>query len=190
MDTEHMREAITLAESGSFSRAASKLFMTQSSLSRHVSALERELGMALFDRTASGVEATEAGQVVIDAFGESEVILSQAIEKAKRIVNPEAVVTVGGCLSNDYAVAVLVEATDRLRRAGMASCVRFVDTGTRDYADRLADGEVDIVIAPRYGIAHGSDLRFRHLADVPFVCMMDAQNPLASKNSSGGGGLF
>lgn len=62
-----------MAECGSVTKAAQKLFMAQSTLSRHIASLERHLGVLLFDRRAHGVSLTRAGEAFIP---EARVILS------------------------------------------------------------------------------------------------------------------
>lgn len=66
METEHLRELAVLADVRSFTLAARELNMTQSTLSKHVAALEREFGVALFERTGKGVEPTQAGAVLCE----------------------------------------------------------------------------------------------------------------------------
>jgi DNA-binding transcriptional LysR family regulator len=53
-------------ESGSFSKAAARLLMTQSGVSQHIQDLERNLGVKLFTRTPSGVQLTEPGKTLYD----------------------------------------------------------------------------------------------------------------------------
>lgn len=62
MDTKLVRAALALAEHGSFTLAARAMFMAQSTLSRQVSALERELGVVLFVRGMDGVSVTVRGR--------------------------------------------------------------------------------------------------------------------------------
>lgn len=66
METEHLRELAVLEDVRSFTLAARELNMTQSTLSKHVAALEREFGVALFERTGKGVEPTRAGAVLCE----------------------------------------------------------------------------------------------------------------------------
>jgi LysR family tcuABC transcriptional regulator len=57
-----IRAVIAVCEEGSFTRAAARENATQSGISQHVAAVERALGVRLFDRTATGVTPTPAGQ--------------------------------------------------------------------------------------------------------------------------------
>lgn len=65
MDISHIREFVMLAECGSFSEAAARLFISQSSLSKHIQALEKELGMPLFNRTTRSIRLSEAGALYL-----------------------------------------------------------------------------------------------------------------------------
>jgi LysR family transcriptional regulator, low CO2-responsive transcriptional regulator len=57
---------IKVAESGSFSKGAEATFITQSTVSQHISALENEFGMKLLDRTGKGALLTEGGKLLLD----------------------------------------------------------------------------------------------------------------------------
>lgn len=65
----HLKELTyitTLADEGSISRAADKLYMAQSSLSQFLQQYENELGIPLFVRTSKGIRPTAAGTLFID----------------------------------------------------------------------------------------------------------------------------
>lgn len=65
----HLKELtyiVTLADEGSISRAADKLYMAQSSLSQFLQQYESELGTPLFIRTSRGIRPTAAGTLFID----------------------------------------------------------------------------------------------------------------------------
>ena len=61
MDLKELDYIVTVADEGSISRAAEKLFMAQSSLSQAVRLIEQDLGTSVFVRTARGVRPTRAG---------------------------------------------------------------------------------------------------------------------------------
>lgn len=56
---------VAVAETGSFSRAAEKLFTTQPAVSKRIRALEDDLGVTLFDRLGRGIRLTEAGETYL-----------------------------------------------------------------------------------------------------------------------------
>ena len=60
-----LRHLVAVAESGSFSRSAEALFLTQPALSRSIGALEGELGQPLFDRVGRRNELTPFGHEVV-----------------------------------------------------------------------------------------------------------------------------
>ncbi|MEY3611430.1 MAG: HTH-type transcriptional regulator CynR, partial [Pseudomonadota bacterium] len=66
MNLRHLEHLLALAETGSFSRAAEKLYLTQSALSRSIQALETDLGGPLLDRVGKKNELTPLGRSVLE----------------------------------------------------------------------------------------------------------------------------
>ena len=62
MELRQLKYFLAIADSGSFSAAAERVFVAQSALSHQIAQLEDELGVELFLRTRRGVALTEAGQ--------------------------------------------------------------------------------------------------------------------------------
>ena len=67
MNDKHFTYLSAIAEERNFSRAARKLNISQPSLSQTVQKIEDELGCLIFDRSASPMKVTEAGEVVIQS---------------------------------------------------------------------------------------------------------------------------
>ncbi|HEC30225.1 MAG TPA: LysR family transcriptional regulator, partial [Gammaproteobacteria bacterium] len=65
MELDNLKAFIQVAEQGSFSRAAEKLFITQSAVSKRVSSLESSLNTPLFDRIGHKIILTEAGRKLL-----------------------------------------------------------------------------------------------------------------------------
>ena len=84
MNLRHLEHWLALADTGSFSRAAEKLHITQSALSRSIQALEEELGGPLVDRIGKRNELTPLGHSVL--------------ERARRIVQEAAELQQGAAL--------------------------------------------------------------------------------------------
>lgn len=66
MNTKQFQYVLTLAQQGSFSKAAETLNISQPSLSQYIKKIEREVGLPLFDRTNGDVRITDAGRVYIE----------------------------------------------------------------------------------------------------------------------------
>lgn len=66
IDIRQLQYAVMTADSQSFARAAARLNMKQSTLSRKVRDMEISLGIKLFERTTRGAEVTENGRVFIE----------------------------------------------------------------------------------------------------------------------------
>ena len=65
MDIASLHAFITVAECGSFSRAAEKLYVTQPAVSKRIASLEVELDIHLFDRIGHNINLTEAGTALL-----------------------------------------------------------------------------------------------------------------------------
>ena len=64
MRLERLKFFLAVAETGSFTEAAERLYATQSAVSKQVIALEKELGVSLFNRSRRRASLTEPGQIV------------------------------------------------------------------------------------------------------------------------------
>ncbi len=81
MDWDRVRIFYAVAEVGSFTRAADRLGLSQSAISRQIGALEEDLGTSLFHRHARGLILTEQG----------EILLATAREVAKSMASVQTV---------------------------------------------------------------------------------------------------
>ena len=66
MELEQLRMFLVVAECGSFSEAGKRLFVSHSTTSRAVAALEQELGAQLFRRSSRSVTLTPAGEILVE----------------------------------------------------------------------------------------------------------------------------
>lgn len=65
MELKYLAEFAMLAHCGNFSLAAEELFISQACLSKHIKALEQELGVQLFERTTRSVHLSDYGNILL-----------------------------------------------------------------------------------------------------------------------------
>ena len=90
MDTEQIRDFLTVARYKNFSKAAESLYIGQPALSRRISALERQLGVQLFLRSNKAVELTKAGEILRE---EAQHIIEQLEQLEEKMQAAEQGVT-------------------------------------------------------------------------------------------------
>lgn len=79
-----LRAFLAVVDSGSFTRAASGLGLTQTAVSHQVAQLERWIGMPVFVRERSGIRLTAAGDALLPRVRMSLALLAEAVVDARR----------------------------------------------------------------------------------------------------------
>ena len=97
VEVRHLRAFVAVAEELNFSRAATRLYLSQPALSRQIRALERLMGCELLRRSTHRVELTVAGSALLDRARRLLADLDEAIAATQ---------SVGGELANRMATHV------------------------------------------------------------------------------------
>lgn len=89
MDDLEIRYILTIAEEGSLSRAAEKLYVSQPALSKFLKVHERQIGGALFERTRNGLVPTRLGGIYISYASRIQQLMNECEEKIHRSMREE-----------------------------------------------------------------------------------------------------
>ncbi len=158
MDMKELTYIITIADAGSISAAAEKLFMAQSSLSQALSLYESELGTPIFVRTSRGVRPTPSGSVFISharqilnhyRLAQSEVWDIEGLKGGK--------VEFG--ISSFRGTYLLPPVLKRFQSSYPQIQVEITELDSWDLEDRILKGLLDIALiaAPSEKIKHSCD---------------------------------
>lgn len=181
MNIDGLKYFVTVAECGSFSKAAERLYITQPALSRHIQRLEEELGAPLLQRSRKdGVVPTELGALCLqDArqlLTHAERIRSRAISKQNGTCGT---IVIG---YNGMEGELLYSLTDHLRRKCPDMKVVLHHESIGDLLHCTLNGTTDISFlhkGPKYPNAEA--LRFLPLRDSRMKLMVPESHPLASR---------
>ncbi|MFD0782985.1 LysR family transcriptional regulator [Micromonospora azadirachtae] len=140
---------VAVGESGSVTQAAASLHMSQPALSHQISALEREIGAALFERRARGVRLTPAGRAVAQEARSALHHAALAISTGRRVGRGEA-----GRLRIASAETMtnwlLTSAMREWRLQYPEVDFELSEFSSADRMDRfLSDGHADLIVGPR-----------------------------------------
>ncbi len=130
--------AVAVSDELHFTRAAHRLHMDQSAVSRHVQRLEATLGVKLFNRGTRGVELTDAGVAFASRARKALRTAREAATTARSIGNgePQHLDIVYSSLVDVHAVAEI----KRIVEKDVTAAVRFRSVPPDELTERLWDG--------------------------------------------------
>jgi DNA-binding transcriptional LysR family regulator len=177
VELRQLEQFLAVVEAGSFTGAAARLYMAQSSLSASINGLERDLGTELFVRGRRGAELTDAGHALL---APARAAISDA-ERAR-----DAVAEVKGLVRGTVWVATVpvprrVDAVETIRSFQDRYPdlrVHLLHDGASDLVELVAAGQVDMAITP---LTHPTRavLRFEPLLSTPLVVVCPARHRLS-----------
>ncbi len=143
MDLYQVRYFLTIAETGNFSRAAERLYLSQPSLSTGIKKLEKELGVTLFERGGRRTVLTTAGR----SFMEKATVIMEQYEAALHELkgfNDRPTLRVG--VLSTMRVAILAGLVSTFQQQHPNVTIELHDGTLEKLRDGLEQGEVDVAL--------------------------------------------
>lgn len=199
MNDRQLNYFIVIAEEGNLCRAAERLPLSLSALSRQIQSLEEELGATLFIRTASGFELTQAGEALLHHArtlrNQFALARNDVLRAGKTVLGRIDVGCFGSALLN-YIPQILKIFTDThpgvevlLHTAPIPQQFEYLHQGRTlisfdrftqvppEFAIELACQDTMILALPEnHPLAYQSVVHFEELRDVPMIGRQDAKN--------------
>ena len=177
MELRQLRYFVSVAETGSISRAAQKIFLTQPALSRQIKALEEELGELLLDRQAHSFRLTAAGEILLE---EARGLLQRADLLAERVraAGKEVRLRIGYAPS--LASGLLSTAVESFVQKHRNAQVELFDLSSQELLAGLEAGTLDVVltVAPKTST---QGLEWTPLLQLPWGLAVSRNHPLAGR---------
>ena len=180
IELRQLRYFVAVAEELHFGRAAERLHMSQSPLSRAIRELERDLGVVLFVRTTRQVELTAAGSLLLERARRALAEIDGAIAEVQRSVRfDEAVLRLGYGPFGGAAAVGVVEAVG-VERPELS--VRLEQEATPGSLRRVgAGGLAAAVVLESPAVARRHGVRVDTLKDEPLLAALPRSHRYASE---------
>ncbi len=182
IDPKRLIHLTRIADAGSFTAAAQALNISQPALSNSIAALEKSLGVRLFERTHQGATLTDFGQVLYGYAQTLETVLARAGEEIEHKRHGFA----GGLIVGATPVAsaeIVPEAVARLMADVPNASVSVVDGVDDALADALKRGELDLIVSPITVRAEFPDIEDEILLPDSFVLVARPHTSWARLNA-------
>lgn len=180
MELRRFQQFITLAEEGSFTAAAAKLYMAQSSLSESIAALERDLGVQVVTRSRGGIQLTDAGRAFLAPARKTVAEAHEAKQAALGLQVAAPPLRIGNTFVSSGLQAELAAQALHVRQAELT--IQITHFGLRNISDRVAAGELDVAFTPVREPLPSSVLQVP-LFEIPLVVLCSPAHRLAGSHS-------
>lgn len=143
MNLKQLEAFVSVAEDGSFSKAAKTLFLTQPTVSAHISSLEQELGVRLFIRNTKEVNLSEDGQTLY-GYAKQMIVLQKKIEMQfdkTRKESSHCIRIAASSVPSQYLLPqILVRFSERYPKEQF----KIMETDSAKVVEQVVNGNVDI----------------------------------------------
>jgi LysR family transcriptional regulator, regulator of abg operon len=178
MQIAQLKDLAEIARLGSFRKAALRLNKSQPALTRSITLLEEELGLALFHRATTGVTLTPDGVRILNrarvVLAETERLADEAAQIRKR---QQGTVRIG--VSPVGGTLILPGALRRFRRDWPGVDLEILNVLYPDSLNLLREGRLDLVIGPMPRQPGETSLTATKLLDMHIVVVAPAHSPFA-----------
>jgi len=173
---KQLRAFTAVADAGSFTDAAKRLYLTQSGLSLLVKELETELGVRVFDRSTRKIKLSVAGADFYPLASKVLEDLDSAVKSTLQLQDKQrGNVRIAG--TPLYSSSLLPRSMVEYRQRYPAIHVRLLDSLNEQALQRVASGEADFAIAPQR--ENRPDIQEEPLFRDRFEIVCPAGHPLA-----------
>ncbi len=182
MDFAALQAFLAVAETGSFSRAAERVYLTQPAISKRIAALERRLDAQLFDRIGRRVQLTEAGRALLER---SRSILNELDDAKRSLANLSGQLRGSLSLATSHHIG-LHRIPETLRRfharyPDVRLDLRFMDSEQACHAVVRGELELAVVTLPPAPIAQ---LRCERIWNDPLDVVVAPMHALAAHRTA------
>lgn len=179
LEISYINEFITLSHTCHYQMTAELMFISQSSLSKHIKKMEEELGAELFVHSRHNVQLTEFGKMFLPYAEEIAAIEHQYTSRIQEMLSPKEKEITLGVMS----VEALMEVADMLpefKKAFPGVTLKVSEGNRKDVLDWLKSEQLNIILLRNRAEAAEENYYFlKAEKEQPLVALISRNNVLA-----------
>lgn len=180
IELRHLRYFVAVAEELNFRRAAERVHIDQSPLSRAIRELESELGVLLFARTPRKLRLAPAGEALLQEARELFNQLERAVRRVRLTdARYRAPLRIG--IADGLVQPRLSHCLARWREAALQTPLELTDMSALDLADALRREDLDAGIS--FGVPEEEAIVQEPAWSYPLVAVLPVGHELASRTT-------
>ncbi|MGN0953936.1 LysR family transcriptional regulator [Dialister sp.] len=182
MNIRQLQYFAAVAGTLNFTKAARKLYVSQTAVTQQIQALEKEMNLVLFKRNHRHVELTPEGKAFLPAVRSILQELQEAEERCHNLTTGiTGSLTIG--MVKDYAAVNFVDVLDRFSRNYPNISLRFLRLTAGAIHEALVTGKIDFAINIKFDTDCFQELRTLDLATANLTAVVSRSHPLARRNA-------
>ncbi|MFU0831829.1 MAG: hypothetical protein ACFWUC_02675 [Oscillospiraceae bacterium] len=183
MNTKGLEYALTVAEEGSFSKAAKKLYISQPSLSQTIGAIEKELGVQLYDRSTIPLSVTYAGERYLHAAREILKIENNLRHELEDISEGQRGRIILG-ISQFMSQRIIPNVFPTFRKEYPNIELRLIEDTREKLLQSLAEGKADLILLNETELVRNADPNLKFIEIFENRVLLVSPRPLKSSQKS------
>ena len=183
MELRYLREFVVLEQIRNFTKEADALYTTEATLSRHVKALEKELGHQLFQRTTRRVELTEFGRkflVYAEKFVRIEEELESNLLKKDSHEGNRLIIGIFGPIAH---YTIIQEALHNFSAHNTSCTIGTIQGDLTQLKEKLQKREYDLSIVREISAAADDEFGRVPLLREPLCVVIPKSDPLSQEDT-------
>lgn len=182
MEIDILRDFLVVADELNYTKAAKRLHISQSTLSKHIASLEKELGETLLIRKSRGVELTQSGAIFYRSASTVVEIMNRTYQEFQQM-KQQIDLRITGLLQNNDILMLLSRTMQILNEDKKDSVtLSFISDESESSIDALLNNHADLAILFKsYSESLNPELACIELFKEKLIGLMELEHPLGNR---------
>ena len=172
---------LMVAECGSFSDAAERLYVSQPAVSKQIHLLEAEWGISLFYRRYRSISLTEAGELMLEHVRLSRIALQTALEQARQVEQSHKRIFFSIGLFEHFRLGNMCSIIKDFSKRNPTVSISMENNNFYSLIEGLNSSKFDLIFTLEHMITNKNLIETRQVMTARHVAYLSKEHPLCAK---------